>query len=115
MLKTTPLVIGTLLLGTTPLAVAESMPQLAQAQTQNRSQIDQDYERLMRSARTPEERARIQADYERAKQQSAVPNSEGTVRTAPGTAGSGSNPSTRPNPGNPGGSPTGGGAKPPGQ
>ena len=115
MLRTTALIAGSLMLGTASLAVAEPTQQLAQAQMQNQSQIDQDYQQLMRAAKTPEERARIQRDYERAQQQGAVPDSGTNVQTAPGTAGSGTRPSTSPSMNNPGQSPTGGGARPPGQ
>lgn len=113
MLKATTLA-GSLLLGISGVAFAADAPQqVAQAQMQNRSQIDQDYQNRLRAAKTPEERARIQAEYDRHMQQGAVPN-DGSVRTAPGTAGSGVEPS-RPGVGiNSGESPTGG-SVPPGQ
>lgn len=122
MLKATALIAGSILLGTASYAVAADTPQqLTQAQTQNRSQIEQDFQNRLRAAKTPEERARIQADYDRSMQQGAVPNSGSDVRTAPGTAGSGTmpdNPATRNTPGGPparpGESPSGG-AVPPGQ
>lgn len=122
MLKATALIAGSLLLGTASYAVAAETPQqLAQAQnTQNRSQVEQDYQNRLRAAKTPEERARIQAEYDRYMQQGAVPNSGSNVRTAPGTAGSGTmpdNPASRtaPPPARAGESPGGGGAVPPGQ
>lgn len=116
MLKTTALIAGSLLLGMSTAAIADAPQQLAQAQMQNRSQIDQDYQARLRAAKTPEERARIQAEYDRHMQQGAVPNDSGTVRTAPGTAGSGTVPSNRGSTDTiPGQSPTGGGAVPPGQ
>ncbi len=121
MLKATALIAGSILLGTASYAVAADTPQqLTQAQTQNRSQIEQDFQNRLRAAKTPEERARIQAEYDRYMQQGAVPNSGGGVRTAPGTSGSGTmpdNPASRstPPPARPGESPSGGGAVPPGQ
>ena len=120
MLKATALIAGSILLGTASYAVAEPPQQLAQAQMQNRSQIDQDYQNRLRAAKTPEERARIQAEYDRAMQQGAVPNSgDSNVRTAPGTAGSGTMPDNPANrsqsPTRAGQSPSGGGAVPPGQ
>lgn len=77
MLKATAIVAGSLLLGTASFAVAESQ-QLTQAQmqnqqTQNRSQLEQDYQNRLNAARTPEERARIQAEWDRSRQQGAVP------------------------------------------
>lgn len=122
MIKATALIAGSLLLGTASYAVAEPPQQLAQAQMQNRSQIEQDYQNRLRAAKTPEERARIQSEYDRYMQQGAVPDSGSNVRTAPGTAGSGTmpdNPATRNDPSGPptraGQSPSGGGAVPPGQ
>jgi hypothetical protein len=95
MLKATTLIAGSLLLGMSTAAVAEAPQQLAQAQMQNRSQIDQDYQDRLRAAKTPEERARIQQEYDLRMQQGAVPDSSGTVRSAPGTTGSSSVPSNR--------------------
>lgn len=121
MLKATALIASSLLLGTASYAVAADTPQqLAQAQnTQNRSQVEQDYQNRLRAAKTPEERARIQAEYDRSMQQGAVPNSGSNVRTAPGTAGSGTMPDTpsssSPPPARAGESPSGGGAVPRGQ
>lgn len=120
MLKATALIAGSLLLGVPSAAIAADTPQqMAQAQMQNRSQLDQDYQARLRAAKTPEERARIQAEYDRHMQQGAVPDSSGgAVRTAPGTAGSGtvpSNPSSRSSETIPGQSPGGGGSVPRGQ
>jgi hypothetical protein len=121
MLKATALV-GSLLLGVSGAAIAADAPQqpaqqLAQAQMQNRSQIEQDYQNRLRAAKTPEERARIQAEYDRYMQQGAVPDSGSTVRTAPGTAGSGTMPapSNRDSGTRAGESPSGGGSVPSGQ
>ncbi len=118
MLKATALIAGSLFLGVSSAAIADSPQQLAQAQMQNRSQLDQDYQNRLRAAKTPEERARIQAEYDRHMQQGAVPDSGSTVRTAPGTAGSGtvpSDPSSRKSQTIPGQSPGGGGDVPRGQ
>lgn len=75
-----------LLLGMTTPVLADAPQQVAQAQQQNRSQIEQDYQNRLRAAKTPEERAQIQAEYDRMMQQGAVPNSGSNVRTGPGTA-----------------------------
>lgn len=117
MLKATALIAGSLLLGVSTAAIADSPQQVAQAQMQNRSQLDQDYQARLRAAKTPEERARIQAEYDRRMQQGAVPDSSGgAVRTAPGTAGSGTVPSNpRSSDTVPGQSPGGGGDVPRGQ
>jgi hypothetical protein len=117
MLKATAIIAGSLLLGVSTAAIAETPQQLAQAQMQNRSQIDQDYQARLRAAKTPEERARIQSEYDQRMQQGAVPDSSGTppVRSAPGTAGSGTVPSNRGSDTIPGQSPGGGGSVPPGQ
>lgn len=108
------LLAGSLLLGVSGVAIAANTPQqLSQAQMENRSQVEQDYQNRLRAAKTPEERARIQAEYDRYMQQGAVPDSGSNVRTGPGTAGSGTTPD---HPGmQPGESPSGGGAIPPGQ
>jgi hypothetical protein len=117
MLKATALIAGSLLLGVSTAALADAPQQLAQAQMQNRSQLDQEYQTRLRAAKTPEERARIQAEYDQRMQQGAVPDNSGSaVRTAPGTAGSGTAPSSRrPSETIPGQSPGGGGSVPPGQ
>ena len=92
MLRATVLVAGALLIGGSPLALADTPQQLAQAQVQNRSQMDAEYQRRLSAAKTPDERARIQAEWDRMKQQSQLPGSGTDVRTAPGTAGSGTMP-----------------------
>lgn len=117
MLKATALIAGSLLLGVSTAAIADAPQQSAQAQMQNRSQIDQEYQARLRAAKTPEERARIQAEYDRHMQQGAVPDSPGNAgRSAPGTAGSGTVPSNRNSSGTaPGQSPGGGGDVPRGQ
>lgn len=89
MLKATALVAASLVLGVSAAAIADTPQQLAQAQMQNRSQIEQDYQARLRAARTPEERARIQAEYDQQMQQSAVPDDGATsLPGAPDAAGS---------------------------
>jgi hypothetical protein len=118
MLKTTALIAGSLVLGVSVAAFADTPQRLVQAQVQNRSPADQDYQNRMRAAKTAEERSRIQAEYDQRMQQGAVPdNSDDAVRSAPGTAGSGAVPSNRTSPFDtaPGLSPGGGGSVPRGQ
>jgi hypothetical protein len=118
MLKTTALIAGSLLLGVSAATLVATPQRLAQAQGQNRSPLDQDYENRMRAARTQQERSRIQAEYDQRMQQGALPDSSGgAVRSAPGTAGSGSVPSNRTSPVDSitGQSPGGGGSVPRGQ
>jgi hypothetical protein len=115
MLKATALIAGSLLLGMSTAAVAAAPQQLAQAQMQNRSQIDQDYQARLRAAKTPEERARIQQEYDLRMQQGALPNNSDSVRTAPGTGSSSVPPNRRPTETMPGQTPGSGMSVPPGR
>lgn len=115
MLKGTVLVAGALLMSASSIALADSPQQYAQAQTQNRSQMDADFQKRMNDAKTPQEKARIQAEHDRMMQQGAMPDSGNAVRTAPGTAGSGTMPERSDGATQAGQSPGGGGAVPKGQ
>lgn len=115
MRKTLAIIAGSLLFGAASYAVAEPSQQVAQAQIQDRDQIERDYQNRLNAARTPEERARIQAERDRMLQQGAVPNSGSAVRTAPGTAGSGTMPERFDGGTQAGQSPGGGGSVPSGQ
>lgn len=110
--KLLPTITGLILFGLPAAALADVPQYFAQAQQQNRSQLDSDYQNRLRSARSSEERARIQAEYDRQMQQGALPShdhSDSRVQTAPGTAGSGTLPYTQDRGPAAGESPTGGG------
>lgn len=97
-------------------AVGQMSQQMVQVQQQNWTQTD--YEQRLRAAKTPEERGRIQAEYDRQMQQGAMPShdhNDTRVQTAPGTAGSGTLPSTEDHGPRAGETPGSGGGVPHGQ